>query len=226
MSKKIIVFSPHPDDETFGCGGTIAKKVSEGYEVLIVIMTDGRYAYSKVFGIDVDPTPEELEEIRKVEVRRATRILGLREENLIFLDFEDGTLEENGEEAEKEVTKILKGHRPVEVYYVYEKDFHPDHRATCRIVGNSIKNARLHTMQYKYSISLRYGRIGMLMQTLLSLLRHNTSHVDISDFLHLKEAAIKEFRSEVSIISERQQRPIVKNYKRFLRNKEIFFIDK
>jgi len=65
MKKKIVVFAPHPDDETWGCGGTIAKKLREGYEILIVVMTDGRYAFKKVLGIDSDPTPEELKEIKK-----------------------------------------------------------------------------------------------------------------------------------------------------------------
>lgn len=226
MGQRIVVFAPHPDDETFGCGGTIAKKVSEGYEVLVAVMTDGRYAYSNVFGIDTDPTPAELKRIRKAEVKRATKILGLGEEHLIFLDFEDGTLDENDANAEREVTRILRGHRPAEVYCVYEKDSHPDHRATCRIVDNSIRKARLHTMQYKYSISLRYGRIGGLIEALLSPFRHNTICVDISDFLHLKAMAIREFRSEVTIISERQGSPVVRNLNRFLGNKEKFFVDK
>ena len=30
---KCLVFAPHPDDETIGVGGTILKKIKEGYEV-------------------------------------------------------------------------------------------------------------------------------------------------------------------------------------------------
>ena len=67
MKKKtVIVFAPHPDDETWGCGGSIAKKISEGFEVIVVILTDGRYAFSEIFGINSDPTPEELKEIRLI----------------------------------------------------------------------------------------------------------------------------------------------------------------
>jgi LmbE family N-acetylglucosaminyl deacetylase len=40
--KSILVFAPHPDDETLGCGGTIANRVREGHEVEIFFMTDGR----------------------------------------------------------------------------------------------------------------------------------------------------------------------------------------
>ena len=51
MKKRIIVFAPHPDDETFGCGGVMAKRNSERYNVNIVVLTDGRHAYSTVLGI-------------------------------------------------------------------------------------------------------------------------------------------------------------------------------
>lgn len=223
---KIIVFSPHPDDETFGCGGTIAKRLCEGFEVSVVLMTDGRHAYSEPFGIVADPTPEELKKIRKTEEERAMRILGLRDENLVFLDFEDGTLEQNREEAEKEVVRILVEHRPTEVYNVHEGDFHPDHRAASRIVENAIKKASIHTTQCQYSISSRYGRLGMLAALLLSRIKQNVSYVDISDFLPLKEKAMKEFRSQISTMSERQERPVVRNLQRFMRDKEVFFVDK
>jgi len=41
------VFSPHPDDETLGCGGTIIKKKRAGAEVKIFYMTDGRKSHFK-----------------------------------------------------------------------------------------------------------------------------------------------------------------------------------
>jgi LmbE family N-acetylglucosaminyl deacetylase len=37
----VVVFSPHPDDETLGCGSTIIKKKRLGADVTIVFMTDG-----------------------------------------------------------------------------------------------------------------------------------------------------------------------------------------
>lgn len=225
--KKIIVFAPHPDDETWGCGGTIAKKISEGYEVIIVVMTDGRYAFSKVLGIDSDPTPSELKEIRKKEVKRAARILGVREENLLFLDFEDGMLEKNQREAQEKVIEILRENpSPTEVYFPYEKDYHIDHRVTNRVVKNSVKKLGLPTMRYQYTIAHKYARIGPLIDTLLNFFRHNMIRADISEFLHLKEAAVNEFRSEISIISSRQEKPLAEGIGKFLKKEEIFFIDK
>jgi len=73
LKKKIVVFAPHPDDETLGCGGTIAKRVREGYDILIIFMTCGRNALSELFGISSNPSPLELKEIRKEEAKRAIR---------------------------------------------------------------------------------------------------------------------------------------------------------
>jgi len=222
--EKIVVFAPHPDDETLGCGGTIAKRISEGYEVLIVVMTDGRNAFLKVFGIDSKPTPSELKEIRKEEVKRASTILGVPEEGLLFLDFEDGTLERNEGEVKKKVIAILSKSVPVEVYFTYEKDFNMDHRVTNRVVRNSIKESGLDSMKCRYSITRKYARVGPVIDNLSNLFRHNMICVDISEFLPLKKAALKEFKSQVTIISPRQQRPLIENIERFLRNEEIFFI--
>jgi len=224
--KTMIVFAPHPDDETCGCGGTIAKRVREGYEVLIVVLTDGRHAFSKVLGIDSDPTPEELGKVRRDEVKRAVRILGVKEESLFFLDFEDGTIDKNSEKVEEQIIEILVKKPSLEVYFPYEKDCHPDHRATNQIVRNAIEKLDLSTIRFKYSIVRTYARVGPLIDVILSLFRRNRICVDISKFLPLKIQAVKEFKSEVSIVSSRQREPILKKFEKFLKNKEIFFIGK
>jgi len=223
MNKKIVVFAPHPDDETLGCGGTIAKKLSEGYEAVVVYMTDGKHAFSKLFNVNSEPTPSELKEIRKEEARRAARILGLQEENLYFLDFEDGALGQKKAEAQQQVIEILSKHLPVEVYFPSEKDVNPDHHTTNKIVRNSINKLGLLALKYRYSIAQRYSRIGPLMDTLLNIVKHDLIHVDVSKFLPLKEAAIKEFKSQITIISSKQERPVLENIEKFLTGKETFY---
>lgn len=224
--KRIIVFAPHPDDETLGCGGTIAKKIAEGYDVLIVVMTDGRYAFLKAIGLEFGPTPEELKEIRKEEAKRAMKILGVPEENLIFLDFVDGTLQDNMDEAEKKIVEILREKHPAEVYLPHKNDYHPDHRAAYQIVKNSIAKLGISTKMYQYLITYRYARFGPLLDRVLNYFRGNVVHVDISKFLKKKEAAVKEFKSEMTSFLSKHQKPIVYGIKRFLKPKEVFYIDK
>ena len=38
-SKKVLVIAPHPDDETLGVGGSIAKFAEKGYEVFVLIVS-------------------------------------------------------------------------------------------------------------------------------------------------------------------------------------------
>ncbi len=41
MKKKILIIAAHPDDETIGCGGTIARHANNGDEVGVITLTDG-----------------------------------------------------------------------------------------------------------------------------------------------------------------------------------------
>ena len=44
--ESILVICSHPDDEIFGCGGSILKWIDEGHDVHIVYVTDNRAFYS------------------------------------------------------------------------------------------------------------------------------------------------------------------------------------
>jgi len=224
MKNRIIVFAPHPDDETLGCGGTIARRISEGYEVLIVVLTDGRNALLTTFGIESDPKPSELKGIREAEVKRAARILGATEDSVLFLSFEDGTLSQNRSQAKKKVSNILRSKTPVEVYFTYEKDLNIDHRATSHIVRDSIEELGIETRDYRYSIEKKQPRVVPSLGSFFNKSRGSVIRVDISRFLPLKKKALREFRSQIEIISPLQRRPVVDGIDRFLKEEELFFV--
>lgn len=224
MRRKIIVFAPHPDDEILGCGGTIAKKVREDCEVTIVVMTDGRNALSTVFGINSTPTPEELKPLRKEETIRAAAILGVQKEKVLFFDFVDGELLQHRKDAEEKVANILEEELPAEIYFPYERDYHIDHRTTNNIILNSASVVNSSALRFRYSITQKYSRLGPLLDRLLNIFKHNLFAVDIVEFLPLKKAAIKEFKSQVTIMSVSQKRPILTEINRFLNSKEVFYV--
>ena len=224
MRKNIIIFAPHPDDETIGCGGTIAKKQSEGFNTIIVVMTDGRNLFREVLKIESDPSPDEVQEIRRRELLKAVKILGVSPNNVMPLDFEDGALEEYETEAEKRVIRILKKYSPVEVYFPFIREFHPDHRVTNRIVRKCIRKLGLKPLMYQYCTLHKYGRVGPLFEKLLGLLKKNEIKVDVSQFIELKEKALKEYRSQFSIISDKQLHPIEEGIERYLKKYEIFYV--
>jgi LmbE family N-acetylglucosaminyl deacetylase len=217
----MIVFSPHPDDAALGCGGTIAKRISEGFEVYVVMLTDGRYAFTQKFGITVEPSPEEVKHIRREEFKGAMRMLHVPEKNLFFFDFEDGTLEMHKKEAEEKAIDVIEKHWPADVYYPFRRDCHPDHRATNWIVRHALQQLK-YAGSYEYTIIHTYAHLGPVVEKFLSSLRGNEVGEDISAFVSLKERALNEYKSEMTIISSKQKEPLHTSVKNFLKKKEIF----
>jgi LmbE family N-acetylglucosaminyl deacetylase len=147
----IIVFAPHPDDETLACGGTIIKKLEEGFNVHVVVMTDGRHSHDATLGL-AEPSPEKIAEIRATEFREATLVLGVNPSNLILLRFEDGKLRRHVSEAREKTVQILHAARPIEIYMPYRDDSNEDHRTTYEIVTSSLREAALLPKTYEYSV--------------------------------------------------------------------------
>jgi LmbE family N-acetylglucosaminyl deacetylase len=220
----IIVFSPHPDDETIGMGGTIAKEAENGNRVIVVMMTDGRHAFSTM-GINSSPSPEELKEIRKDEARKALGILGVCAESVLFLDFEDGDLEKNEQLAEAKILDLLKANRPSKVYSAHEKDAHADHRATYRISLNAIKRSGLRSEIFLYSILQSDSKVGRGVRFISNNLHKRIIRNKISDFIDLKKAAISEYKSQTTVFSGSQENPIITTVgiENHLRDYEIFY---
>lgn len=225
MKSKVIFFSPHPNDAVLGCGGSIAKKTAEGCEVLIVFMTDGRFLL-KQFGIDDDPSPEQVKAIRREEAIRTAKILGVQEENLFFLDFIDGTLKEYEDKALEKVTEILRSFPPSEIYCPFERDCHPDHQATSRIVKKAIKELGITTRMYRYIIMHKFARFGPFIEGFLGIFKRDRLYVNVSNFLALKRNAVKEFKSDLMAISPKKNESRVIIFEKFLTKWETFYISK
>ena len=117
---KIIVLSPHMDDEVLGCGGTIARHVAAGSDVSVVFLTDGR------LGGPADADPSNVVTVRKEEARRAAQVLGVNK--LTFLDAQDSRLQFDTAVAGR-LREVLERERPDIVYLPFFLERHPDHRA-------------------------------------------------------------------------------------------------
>ena len=66
IPKSVLVVTPHPDDSELGCGGTIAKWISQGAEVTYLLCTNGDKGSS-----DPSITSNELKRIRGQEIEEA-----------------------------------------------------------------------------------------------------------------------------------------------------------
>ena len=121
MNHTLLVILPHPDDESFPMGGTLAKYAADHNHVTLICATRGE---AGIEGLD----PEEAGRIREDELRRAASELGLDE--VRFLDYRDGTLAQvNAKEFTDRLAGILRDLKP-DVVLTFGPDGisgHPDH---------------------------------------------------------------------------------------------------
>src|SRR4051812_15612517 len=107
-----LVVVAHPDDAEFGCAGTIAAWVREGWETYLVVCTDASGGGPDE-AVDVGPQARRgITETRKAEQRAAGEVLGLRD--VIFLDYVDGLLTPSLE-LRRDLVRLLRHYRPARV---------------------------------------------------------------------------------------------------------------
>jgi len=87
---RLMCVLAHPDDESLGTGGILAKYAAEGVHTYLVTATRGERGWSGPPG--ENPGLFELGRMRQEELGCASAILGLKE--LVFLDYIDGELDQ------------------------------------------------------------------------------------------------------------------------------------
>jgi len=120
----------HPDDESFGMAGTLARATMQGHPAAIVCATRGEV------GEIADPalaTPENLGQVREGELRAACAAVGVHD--VSFLDYIDGQLANADEqEAVGRIVSHIRRFRPavVATFAANGGYGHPDHMAIHR----------------------------------------------------------------------------------------------
>ncbi len=106
--KTVLLFSPHPDDDMFCCAGTLAQMARHGNNIQIFIYTDGDKGST-----DPEMSSARMSAIRMREEIAASKILGIPEKNIHWLEYHDGMLEyANPRDLVEEVTRIIRTYRP------------------------------------------------------------------------------------------------------------------
>jgi len=127
-SLKLLVVFAHPDDESMGMGGTLAKYAAEGVETYLVCASRGERGW---FGPEEqNPGPRVLGQIRTKELENAVNELGMK--GLYFLDYIDGEVDQadHAEAIGKIVTHIRRIMPQVVITFPPDGNYgHPDHIA-------------------------------------------------------------------------------------------------
>lgn len=134
---KLMCILAHPDDESLGTGGILAKYAAEGVETYLVTATRGEKGW---FGDPDDyPGAAALAETREAELHQAADVLGLQE--VSFLDYPDGKLDQaNPTEVIAKIAAHLRRVRPhiVVTFDPYGAYGHPDHIAISQFTTAAI----------------------------------------------------------------------------------------
>jgi LmbE family N-acetylglucosaminyl deacetylase len=205
----------HPDDESLGVGGTLAKYAAEGVDVFLLTATRGDRGRYRGHRADhpQHPGPLTLATIREAELRAAASVLGVREVSV--LEYHDQDLDRaNPREVVAGIAGHLRRIHP-DVVVTFGPDGaygHPDHVAisqftTAAIVAAPHPVSKLYYLAWPASTWAAYeAAIGQLLATVDGVERRATpwpewaitTVIDTSSFWPAVWRAISCHESQVS----------------------------
>lgn len=180
MSKNIIVFCAHSDDQVYGAGGTIAKYAKEGKEISVIVFS---------FGESTHPWLQRKYSatMRVKESQQAARLLGVKE--TIFLGLKEDKLEEefDRKKLKGKIRNMIMEKLPYRVFIHSEYDPHPNHKSVYKIITSIISEMHYPCEIYSFDV-----------WNIVDLGKHEKPklYVDISDTFNLKIQALNLFRSQ------------------------------
>ena len=160
--EKALVLAPHPDDETLGCGGTIAL-YSDRVEFTIVAVSNGEA---------VNIPEGNKASLRRQECEKAAGTIGAKA--LIFLDIPDGNFSDHRDSIRKKFSDLFDDQRPQLVFVPSPVDLHPDHRETAFAC---------------MELSLKYPTLRIAFYEIYNPARFNVL-VDIGPVIEIKKKAL------------------------------------
>lgn len=182
---KILIVSPHPDDETLGAGGSLLKFVEQGHIIYWLNITDMKkeYGYSEKNII-----------CRKEEIEKVKELYKIKE--LFNLQMEPANLEKiNNRELIQKISEIINNIKPQMLILPYKNDIHSDHKIVFNAVYASSKSFR-----YPFIESVLCMEI--LSETDYALPEEAFSpnlYIDISEYIEKKIEIIKVYKSEMGV---------------------------
>jgi len=134
---KLLAVFAHPDDESMGMGGTLAKYAAEGVETHLICASRGEVGW---FGPEEQyPGAERLGQLRTEELQNAANMLGMK--SISFLGYMDGQVDsaEPADAIAKIVTHIRRIQPQVIVTFPHDGNYgHPDHIAIGQFTNAAI----------------------------------------------------------------------------------------
>jgi LmbE family N-acetylglucosaminyl deacetylase len=198
--KTVMYFSPHEDD-ILPSAGTLALLTKNDNTVYVVLYTNGNKGTH-----DLDMKSERLAQIRKQEEIAAEKILGIPEENIFFLGYEDGFLEYvPPEKIVEKVCWLIRKYRPDAVFTIdtgekYLLWHKTDHRACAMLTCDGARAAAYHLFFPQHLI--KEGLQSITVRDWFFYETHESNYkVNITEVADLKWKAACQYASQFFLLT-------------------------
>lgn len=141
MDERVLVLAPHTDDGELGCGGTIARLLEERKEVFYVAFSACRESLPKGWPSD----------ILEKELLRATKTLGIWQDNVIILDFPVREFAAHRQRILDEMIRIGRDIEPSIVLAPSQHDIHQDHHVVAEEAMRAFKKKTLFAYEVPWN---------------------------------------------------------------------------
>ena len=196
--KRLLVLAPHPDDEVFGCGATLAAMARSGAEIRVLVLTDGVlvHEFSNLPEAEAERQRQARIELRRSESLRAAKCLGYGEPE--FMGWQDGGLLNDGTpdaqtvdaERIRQLKEMVQEWRPDLLLTPSVWEMHRDHRAVAQwgllLLSCAPEKA-----------SLAFYEVGVPLLP--------THFIDVTELYPIKEEAMDCFTSQLAIQAYAEQ---------------------
>ena len=204
---RILVVMPHPDDTELYCGATLFRLIGDGKRVRVIKMT-----YGDKGSRQEKVTQKELRIIREKEDREAMKILGVKDEDNIYLGLGDGEIEHDLPTIEKVASQIrlfkpqlIITTNPEDLIIRFDKDVnwvnHRDHRHTGRIALDAAypyaRDLLFFPEHFKNKEASSWACTEFLFTDVYE--HPDLVYIDVSDFIDYRTRALAAHSSQYSL---------------------------
>jgi LmbE family N-acetylglucosaminyl deacetylase/glycosyltransferase involved in cell wall biosynthesis len=185
---RILVLAAHPDDESFGAGGTLALSAGKAEAIRVWIATDGTGQEGVPPGGARDYAA-----LRREEAVAAAAALGLEPPR--FAGLADRALSgaESRRVLETAIREELDDFRPDLVFCPSPAEIHPDHRALARVLFEEVASSRAGDPEHDRFRLMRIAFYELSHPILPNVL------VDIAPVAEKKDEALASYVSQQSV---------------------------
>ncbi len=187
MNRTVLIVAAHTDDEALGCGGTIARHVAEGDSVHAVFMTDGVSSRTSAAATELDS--------RLTSAKQAHGILGLQ--RVEYLDLPDNRMDSVPLlDVVQALERVIQAISPSVIYTHHHGDLNVDHRITHQAVVTACRPLPDSPVRELYGFEVLSSTEWATPQQEPFL---PNVFVDISDFLEIKQKALRAYQPEMRL---------------------------